>query len=150
MSYYFRLGQIPHKRHTQFRQPDGSLYHEELMGLHGFSGAKSLLYHLRPPTEVIAHRSAAARSRCRYAEQGPLRHRLLNTAALPPQGDAVQGRVPLMGNQDVTLSVVRPRDADGLLVSLRARRRGDLRARGHRRARESVRHVCSTARATTW
>ena len=52
MSYYFKLGQIPHKRHTQFRQPDGSLYHEELMGLRGFSGRKSLLYHLRPPTEV--------------------------------------------------------------------------------------------------
>ena len=52
MSYYFKLGQIPHKRHTQFRQQDGSLYHEELMGLRGFTGAKSLLYHLRPPTEV--------------------------------------------------------------------------------------------------
>jgi len=22
--YYFTLGQIPHKRHTQFRQPDGT------------------------------------------------------------------------------------------------------------------------------
>ena len=52
MSYYFKLGEIPHKRHTQFRQPDGSLYHEELMGIHGFTGDKSLLYHLRPPTAV--------------------------------------------------------------------------------------------------
>ena len=52
MSYYYTLGTIPHKRHTQFRQPDGSLYHEELMGIHGFVGNKSLLYHLRPPTEV--------------------------------------------------------------------------------------------------
>ena len=50
--FYARLGQVPHKRHTQFRQPDGSLYHEELMGIHGFTGNKSLLYHLRPPTEV--------------------------------------------------------------------------------------------------
>ena len=23
MSYYYRLGEVPHKRHTQFRQPDG-------------------------------------------------------------------------------------------------------------------------------
>ena len=23
MSYYFKLGKIPHKRHTQFRSPDG-------------------------------------------------------------------------------------------------------------------------------
>ena len=52
MSYYYKLGRIPHKRHTQFRQPDGSLYHEELMGIRGFVGDKSLLYHLRPPTDV--------------------------------------------------------------------------------------------------
>jgi homogentisate 1,2-dioxygenase len=110
MSYYFRLGQIPHKRHTQFRQPDGSLYHEELMGLRGFSGAKSLLYHLRPPTEV-SRIDGACPVEMSYADQGPLRHRLLNTASIPQQGDAVQGRIHLMANQDVTMSVVRPRDA---------------------------------------
>jgi homogentisate 1,2-dioxygenase len=110
MSYYFRLGEIPHKRHTQFRQPDGSLYHEELMGLRGFSGAKSLLYHLRPPTQV-ARIDGAFPIDVSYADQGPLRHRLLNTATLPIHGDAVEGRVLLMANQDVTLSVARPRDA---------------------------------------
>ena len=26
MTYYTQLGYIPHKRHTQFQQPDGSLY----------------------------------------------------------------------------------------------------------------------------
>jgi homogentisate 1,2-dioxygenase len=109
MSYYFRLGRIPHKRHTQFRQADGSLYHEELMGLRGFSGSKSLLYHLRPPTEVTRIERGCEVD-VPLAEQGPLRHRLLKTADLPLQGDAVQGRVPLMTNQDVTLSVVRPRE----------------------------------------
>jgi homogentisate 1,2-dioxygenase len=107
MSYYFRLGQIPHKRHTQFRQPDGSLYHEELMGLRGFSGPKSLLYHLRPPTRV-SKIAGSCPVELPYADQGPLRHRLLHTEALPAQGDAVQGRLPLMGNQDVVLAVVRP------------------------------------------
>ena len=52
MSYYYQLGKIPHKRHTQFRQPDGSLYHEELISTLGFSGIQSLLYHLHPPTQV--------------------------------------------------------------------------------------------------
>ena len=37
MSYYLRRGDVPHKRHTQFRRPDGSLYHEEVMGIHGFA-----------------------------------------------------------------------------------------------------------------
>jgi homogentisate 1,2-dioxygenase len=107
MSYYYKLGQIPHKRHTQFRQPDGSLYHEELMGLRGFSGAKSLLYHRRPPTEV-SNIAGSCPVEISFADQGPLRHRLLNTASLPEQGDAIQGRVTLMANQDVTLSVARP------------------------------------------
>ena len=107
MSYYFRLGEIPHKRHTQFRQPDGSLYHEELMGLRGFSGSKSLLYHLRPPTQV-SRIAGSCPVELPYADQGPLRHRLLHTAALPAEGDAVQGRLPLMGNQDVVLAMVRP------------------------------------------
>ena len=30
MSYYYSLGQVPHKRHTQFRKADGELYSEEL------------------------------------------------------------------------------------------------------------------------
>jgi len=105
--YYFKLGKIPHKRHTQFRQPDGSLYHEELMGLRGFTGNKSLLYHLRPPTQVRQIERGCDVDKP-YADQGPLRHRLLRTAQLSPSGDAIQGRVLLMGNDDVTISVVRP------------------------------------------
>ena len=51
MPFYHKLGQIPHKRHTQFRKPDGNLYREEVMGLEGFSGVQSILYHhfLPPP-----------------------------------------------------------------------------------------------------
>ena len=52
--YYHRLGQIPHKRHTQFRQPDGSLYKEELVSSEGFSGIYSNLYHIHAPTRIKA------------------------------------------------------------------------------------------------
>ena len=52
MSYYLRRGAIPHKRHTQFRRADGELHHEEVMGIHGFAGIQSILYHLRPPTQI--------------------------------------------------------------------------------------------------
>src|SRR5436190_77006 len=45
MPYYRRVGEVPPKRHTQFSQPDGSLYAEELMGQEGFSSDSSLLYH---------------------------------------------------------------------------------------------------------
>ena len=40
MVYYYKLGNLPHKRHTQFRKPDGSLYHEEVMGIHHSHGQK--------------------------------------------------------------------------------------------------------------
>ena len=42
--YYHRLGSIPHKRHIQFRKPDGGLFREEVMGVHGFAGIQSILY----------------------------------------------------------------------------------------------------------
>ena len=42
MPYSRSVGEIPAKRHTQFRQPDGTLYAEELMGEEGLSGAVTL------------------------------------------------------------------------------------------------------------
>ncbi len=107
MTYYYKLGIIPHKRHTQFRQPDGSLYHEELMGIHGFSGVQSLLYHLRPPTQVY---KVLLEKKVDIADedQGPLRHRHLRTATVAAGGDAIAARVPLLVNADVCISVARP------------------------------------------
>jgi homogentisate 1,2-dioxygenase len=107
MTYYYKLGNIPHKRHTQFRQPNGSLYHEELIGMRGFSGIQSLLYHLRPPTQIykILHQTTVD---IPYEESSPLRHRHLRTATVEPGGDAIQARIPLLRNADVCISVTRP------------------------------------------
>ena len=52
MAYYRSVGQVPPKRHTQFRQPDGSLYSEELMGEEGFSSDSTLLYHRCIPSAI--------------------------------------------------------------------------------------------------
>ena len=52
MPMYHTLGQVPHKRHTQFRRPDGKLYTEQLMGSRGFSGRSSLIYHHNMPTQA--------------------------------------------------------------------------------------------------
>ncbi|MBI3972593.1 MAG: homogentisate 1,2-dioxygenase [Chloroflexi bacterium] len=107
MPYYVRRGKVPPKRHTQFRQPDGSLYREQVMGVRGFSGIQSILYHINPPTAVrrVEDRGEVVRT---WEEPGALRHRLVKTAGLPPSGDVVTGRVPLFGNQDVTMSIVLP------------------------------------------
>ncbi len=107
MTYYTQLGQIPHKRHTQFRQPDGALYHEELIGNQGFAGSHSLLYHLRPPT-AIEQVTVAASSHLTCEESGPLRPRHFRTAEVMPGRDAIASRIPLLANADVTLSIACP------------------------------------------
>lgn len=53
MPHYFSLGEIPHKRHTQFRQPNGKLYSEQLFSTEGFSSDYTILYHIHPPTVVV-------------------------------------------------------------------------------------------------
>ncbi len=107
MTYYYKLGKVPHKRHTQFRQPNGSLYHEELISIHGFSGVQSLLYHLRPPTQ-IERILLEQRVEIPYEEPGPLLHRHLRTATVDLGGDAIASRIPLMANADVCIYVARP------------------------------------------
>jgi homogentisate 1,2-dioxygenase len=110
MTYYYKLGEIARKRHTQFRQPDGSLYHEEVMGIHGFAGIQSILYHLRPPTR-IQRVGVERKVDIQYEETGPLRPRHLCSTNIEAGGDAVEGRVPLMGNNDVVLYIARPTKA---------------------------------------
>jgi homogentisate 1,2-dioxygenase len=108
--FYLSLGSVPHKRHTQHRAPDGSLYAEELFGVEGFTGRSSLLYHLVPPTRT--HKvEAVRRVKLDEADDDAHRHRLINTKALEPKGDAVSGRIPLFFNADVVMGVARPASA---------------------------------------
>jgi len=107
MTFYHHLGAIPHKRHTQFRKPDGSLYREEVMGLEGFSGIQSLLYHHFLPPRVV-HAEDCGVSMPEYVDFGALRHRAFTTSPVQQGGDAVSARHVLMGNKDVTLGISRP------------------------------------------
>ncbi len=54
MPFYHTLGQIPPKRHTIFKKPDGSLYYEQLFGTIGFDGMATNSYHHHRPTQVKA------------------------------------------------------------------------------------------------
>ncbi|HET6445992.1 MAG TPA: homogentisate 1,2-dioxygenase [candidate division Zixibacteria bacterium] len=107
MTYYYKFGDVPHKRHTQYRQEDGSLFHEEVMGIHGFAGIQSILYHIHAPTQIrrVALDTEVA---IEYEEMGPLRPRHLRTASIAPGGDLIGGRVPMMGNNEVVLYIARP------------------------------------------
>ena len=107
MPGYHRLGQIPPKRHTQFRKPDGSLYSEELFGTEGFSGNYSILYYHYPPTRVKKVEQFATVNHEEWNE-GVQRHHHLKTVGLDRGGDAVLGRQVLMYNKDVVMSVALP------------------------------------------
>lgn len=107
MPFYHRLGEVPQKRHTQFRKEGGGLYREEVMGLEGFSGIQSILYHHYLPPRV-AELEKLGGARPEYADFGPLRHRAFETADLPTGGDPVSARRDLLGNNDVILGVARP------------------------------------------
>jgi homogentisate 1,2-dioxygenase len=110
MAYYRRVGEVPHKRHTQFRRPDGGLYAEELMGVEGFSSDSALLYHRHLPTAIVAAEAVETEPE-RIVANHPLKPRHLRTHALKTGGDVVAGRQLLMANDDVRLSYVAA-DAD--------------------------------------
>ena len=107
MPYYVNRGKIPHKRHTQFRRSDGELYTEEVMGMEGFSGIQSLLYHHYPPTRV-KRMEALSSEKVEWLDYGPLRGRQFKTKDFPVGGDPLESRRTIMGNSDVTLSLSRP------------------------------------------
>src|SRR5579871_6540544 len=107
MPRYIQLGQIPPKRHTQFRKPDGGLYAEQLFGTKGFSGIASLLYHAHLPTQTTEF-APLADLRPELAPEEPLRHHHLKTQPFPAFGDPVSGRMPLMVNTDVSIGLCRP------------------------------------------
>jgi homogentisate 1,2-dioxygenase len=106
MPYYRSVGEVPRKRHTQFRQPDGSLYAEELMGQEGFSSDSSLLYHRAMPTAIVAAEEFDPPAWTRTPNR-PLKPRHLRTHKLDtPGADPVLGRAHLLANDDVRISYV--------------------------------------------
>lgn len=103
MPYYRTVGEIPPKRHTQFRKPDGSLYTEELMGEEGFSFDSALLYHQYPPTKLSSIEAADIETQ-QATPNHPLKPRHFKTHQLKAGGNAVMARALLMANEDCAIS----------------------------------------------
>ncbi|MGV3588889.1 MAG: homogentisate 1,2-dioxygenase [Adhaeribacter sp.] len=108
MGYYYKLGEIPAKRHTQFRQPDGTLYAEQLVGTLGFHGVSSLLYHLHPPTR-IARLGTPVPYSAKLLKDRALAPTHLKTLAQKSTGpDYLTARQTLLLNNDVSISICNP------------------------------------------
>jgi homogentisate 1,2-dioxygenase len=107
MPYYHKLGNIPHKRHTQFRKPDGGLYSEQLFSTEGFSNDSSLLYHINPPTQIIKTEKPVNVAP-QIAEEKMLSHRSFEGFNIKPVKDFLESRVPVLVNNDVHIVLAAP------------------------------------------
>ena len=106
MPFYQRRGEVPRKRHIVFRE-NGTLLTEEVMGLEGFSGNESIIYHLVSPCRVKELGAFVSIEREEWVPETHA-HRLLDTYEAPPEGDEITGRRTLMWNDDVEISLCRP------------------------------------------
>ena len=110
MSHYYTLGKIPHKRHTQFRKPDGGLYSEQLFSTEGFSNDYSLLYHCHPPTQIIKTEPQVDVSP-QIAEEKMLQHRCFEGFTIKPAKDFLQSRIPVLVNSDCHIVLASPQQS---------------------------------------
>ena len=110
MPHYHSLGNFPSKRHIQFRQPDGSLYHEELFSTEGFSSMYSLLYHTNPPTQIkqIGDPYSVAP---KVVNDKQLKPRCLLGFNISPEDDYIQSRKPVLVNSDCKIILAAPRQS---------------------------------------
>lgn len=110
MPHYHRLGNIPSKRHIQFRKTDGSLYREELFSTEGFSNDYSLLYHCNPPTAIqqVEERYSVAPN---VVHNKQLNHRSLLGFNIAPTADYLQSRQPVLVNNDCHISLAAPQQS---------------------------------------
>ncbi|MFN0187722.1 MAG: homogentisate 1,2-dioxygenase [Bacteroidia bacterium] len=108
MPQYHSLGKFPHKRHTQFRKPDGTLYSEELVSTHGFSNVYSLIYHAYAPTLVKSVGEPFSREP-KIAFQRFLRHQSFEGFQVRPEDDYIESKKAVLVNNDLQISLAAPR-----------------------------------------
>src|SRR4029453_14798199 len=107
MPMYHRLGDVPRKRHIQFRD-NGTLLNEEVFGLEGFSGNESILYHLQSPVRIRELGDFEPIVRDEWVPDAHAHRHFKTYDATPGGGDPISARHLLMWNQDVEISLARP------------------------------------------
>lgn len=110
MAHYRQVGPVPGKRHTLFKDDDGRILSEELMGEEGFSSDSSLLYHRHIPSSIVGARPWELPDQTLTPNEPLLpRHLKLHDLFTDEQAagtDAVTGRRLVLGNGDVRISYV--------------------------------------------
>ena len=109
MPFYHKLGNIPPKRHTQFRKPDGELYYEQLFGTVGFDGMYSNMYHIHRPTQVkeIKKQYSVAPS---IAKLNNMQSYKLAGFDVQPEKDYLKSRKIVLTNADCHITLAAPQN----------------------------------------
>lgn len=108
MPIYHKLGTIPHKRHTQFRKPNGDLYYEQLFGTVGFDGMSTNSYHEQRPTQVKEIRSQYSVAP-KIAKTNNIQSYKLRGFEVAPQDDYLESRKIVLTNSDLHIVLAAPR-----------------------------------------
>ena len=108
MPIYHKLGEIPHKRHIQFENPNGGLYYEQLFGTEGFHGHSSLLYHVHRPTQVKEiTKSYSVEPKIAIGKN--IKSLLLKGFELKPADDFLESRKDMLVNKDCIIGLAAPK-----------------------------------------
>ncbi|WP_034042034.1 homogentisate 1,2-dioxygenase [Wocania ichthyoenteri] len=108
MPFYHKLGNIPHKRHIQFRKPDGSLYYEQLFGTIGFDGMSTNSYHEQRPTQVKAIKNQYSVAP-KIALKNNLKSYRLKGFQVKPENDFLESRKVVLINSDCAIILAAPK-----------------------------------------
>ncbi|HNM29563.1 MAG TPA: homogentisate 1,2-dioxygenase [Chitinophagales bacterium] len=104
---YHQLGKIPNKRHVVYRNSEGQMYNEELVGTQGFSSLSTLAYHIYPPTRVIGT-GTPFDMRPRIAIENNMRMLSFSGFDIPAEEDYLQSRKVLFVNSDLHIGLAAP------------------------------------------
>ena len=99
MPRYHKLGNIPHKRHTIFKNGGDNIHYEQLFGTMGFEGMSSLLYHIHPPKklkEILNKKDVSPK----IAVNNNMQMRGFKGFGIDKKSDFLKSRVPVLTNSD--------------------------------------------------
>jgi homogentisate 1,2-dioxygenase len=110
MPFYHKLGEIPPKRHTQFRKKDGSLYYEQLFGTIGFDGMSTNSYHEHRPT-MVKKIGKQYSIKPKIAKTNNIQSYRFRGFQVKPEKDYLESRKVVLTNADCNIILSAPKDS---------------------------------------
>lgn len=109
MPIYHALGKIPHKRHIQFKKPNGDLYYEQLFGTVGFDGMSTNSYHEQRPTQIKEIKKQYSVAPI-IAKENNIQSYKLFGFQINSENDFLESRKILLTNTDCHIGLAAPKD----------------------------------------